>query len=547
MRIAKEHQFKTDVLIIGGGTAAMRAAVAAAETGAATLIIQKGPPNLGIVAFNAPVPDAGDSVEQYFQDMVVRGQFLVDNEIAAYLTNQAIKELRFFEGHGLSFKHHGQSYQPRLTSGNTVPRTIYTSDRTGPQLLAVMQRLLRQYKVPIQQNKQAIQLLQQGKRVTGALAYDLRNQTLEIYQAQAVVIATGGLGPLYAVSNNHPHLSGDGLMLAFRAGAELVDMEFVQFEPFVIRAPHLKDSFGISFLLDDNPRIYNTDGDEFLSQRAAELGKDVLSRSLFAQIQAGKGTHNGGIFFDLTDVEKSKLDLHPRFLTYCRRAGFDPYTQPLDVGPSQHYLCGGVRIDAQAQSNLPGLYAAGEAAGGVHGADRLAGNSGSDVLVFGAQAGKQAAIFAQTAPRIDQTIEELRVQSSSLERFNGIRSDIQTGGELSLKLREVMWDQVGLIREAQGLKKALDTILEIKADAQALCAPSLDGQVKLLELENQVNLAEMIYRAALLREETRGVHYRSDYMKRKDLKWLRHIVFSLGKDGLNMETLKYKWRREPAI
>jgi succinate dehydrogenase/fumarate reductase flavoprotein subunit len=315
----------------------------------------------------------------------------------------------------------------------------------------------------------------------------------------------------------------------------------------VIRAPHLEDSFGISFLLDDDPRIYNTDGDKFLPQRAAELGKDVLSRSLYAQIQAGKGTQNGGIYFDLTNVENSKLDLHPRFLTYCRRAGFNPYTQPLDVGPSQHYLCGGIRIDSQARSSLPGLYVAGEAAGGVHGADRLAGNSGSDVLVFGAQAGKQAANFAQNAPRMDLKVEDLKSQCSSLEGFSGIRSDIQTEGNLLQRLREVMWDQVGLIREAQGLEKAMGTILEIKSDAQALRAPTLDGQVKLLELENQVNLAEMICRAALLREETRGVHYRSDYTKRKDYQWLCHIVFSQSKNGLNMETRNYKWRREPTI
>ena len=294
--------YTSDVLIIGGGTAALRAAVAAAEAGAKTLILQKGTPNLGIVAFNAPVPDAGDTPAQYFNDMVNRGQFLVDFEIAAHLTNGALEEVKYLEAHGLSFSHQGGGYAPRLTSGNTMPRTIYTTDRTGPQILSLLKRILRQHNVPIHQNKQAVRLLVQDQRVAGALVVDLKSLSLETYLAKAVILATGGLGPLFAVSNNHPHLAGDGYVLAYQAGAQLIDMEFVQFEPFTLRMPEMEEPFTISFLLDDNPRIYNRDGEEFLPKRAAELSKDKLSRALFSQIRSGKGTPKGGVYFDVTQV-----------------------------------------------------------------------------------------------------------------------------------------------------------------------------------------------------------------------------------------------------
>ena len=387
----------TDVLILGGGTAALRAGVAASMAGVSVTILRKGPPNVWIVAFNAPVLEGIDSPGDYFNDMVRQGGFISDFDLVSTLTSEAIKQVHFFEEHGISFKHGKKGYAPRLTSGNRIPRSLYTTDRVGPEMISCMGRLLREQKVSIKSNRSAISLLINDGRAVGVLAVDQKNWNLEIYQAKAVILATGGLGRLYAVSNNNPNLKGDGYVLAYRVGADLVDMEFVQFEPFWVIVPGMKETNGTSFLLDDGPRIYNGKGEEFIPFKGIGLGKAELSREIFLQVQTGKGTPNGGVYFDLTHVTPEKLKTHARFLAFCKRAGLDLSKEPLEVGPTQHHMMGGVRIDPKARSTIPGLFAAGEVAGGVHGADRLAGNSGTDVLVYGALAGQYAAEYAKAS------------------------------------------------------------------------------------------------------------------------------------------------------
>jgi succinate dehydrogenase/fumarate reductase flavoprotein subunit len=535
----------TDVLVLGGGTAALRAATAASDAGAAVMVLQKGPANLGIVAFNAPVPDGGDTPAQFFTDMIVRGQFLCDFSVAAALTGGAIDAMRYLEKQGMSFLHQNGSYAPRLTSGNTRPRTVYSSDRTGPQILSVLLRILRSPEVPVLHNKQVLQILVKDGQACGALVVDLRRGEFEVYLARATVLATGGLGQLYAVSSNHPHLTGDGYMLAYRAGAELVDLEFVQFEPFVIRAPQLDDLFGISFLLDDGPRIYNVNKEEFLPDRAVNLPKDILSRLLFKEIQSGRGTTNGGIYFDVIHVSPEKLALHPRFLAYCQRAGIDPTTQPFEAGPAQHYMMGGVRIDERAQTGVPGLFAAGEAAGGVHGADRLAGNSGTDVLVFGAIAGASAAAYACEAHAQVFSQAELQQIALFLDRFQGGELDQKQASEIYSRLKGVMWDKVGLVRSTHGLSSALGSIRDLQCEAQELNANGLLEQVRLWELENQLLLAEMICRSAALRQESRGVHFHMDFPARDDKNWIKKIAVRMDHDQQVESHLQPGWGMEP--
>jgi len=535
----------TDVLVVGGGTAALRAAIAASEAGASVTVLQKGTPNIWIVAFNAPVLEELDSPNQYFEDMVIRGKFLADYDLVSALTLNALEEVRFFEKHGVSFQHGEQGYNPRLTSGNQVPRSLYTTDRTGPEMLSCMRKLLRERKVQIRNNMSAINLLQKDDRVVGALAVDQKSWALEAYQAKAVVLATGGVGPLYAVSNNHPHLHGDGYILAYQANAELTGMEFVQFEPFWIIAPGAQETNGVSFLLHDGPRIYNAKGEEFLPNKGVGLGKDELSRAIFHQVQAGNGTPNGGVYFDLTHVPKEKLELHPRLLESCRKVGLDPMKEPLEVGPAQHYMMGGVRINAQGQSTVPGLFAAGEVTGGVHGADRMAGNSGTDVLVYGARAGRFAAEYSSATQDQVLSAEEIDKHTEIITRFAGdMEVDRTAAAEIHSALQYVMWEKVGLVRSKSGLVSAISEIKALRERAIVLKADSLNGQIELLELDHHLLLAEMIAKCASLREESRGAHFRADFPARDDEHWIKSIIIEWMEGGMQTALACPKWVRQ---
>lgn len=515
----------TDVLILGGGTAALRAAVAASMAGVSVTMLRKGPPNVWIVAFNAPVLEGVDSPGAYFNDMVRQGGFISDFDLVSTLTSEAINQVHFFEEHGISFQHGDKGYAPRLTSGNRTPRSLYTTDRVGPEMIAVMRRLLREQKASIKSNRSAISLLINNDKAVGVLAVDQKNWNLEVYQAKAIVLATGGLGRLYSVSNNNPDLKGDGYVLAYRAGAELVDMEFVQFEPFWVIVPGMKETNGTSFLLDDGPRIYNGKGEEFIPFKGMGLGKAELSREIFLQVQAGNGTPNGGVYFDLTHVPAEKLKTHARFLAFCKRAGLDLSKAPLEVGPTQHHMMGGVRIDPKAQSTIPGLFAAGEVAGGVHGADRLAGNSGTDVLVYGARAGQFAAEYAKASGELSIPSRIISDSAMVLDRFAGSESlDQNAVNEIHTKLEEVLWDKAGIVRHKASLETTLDVILGLKNETLKLKAKEIGEQVQILELENHLLVAEMIARGALLREESRGAHYRSDFPQRDDRNWLKSIM-----------------------
>jgi succinate dehydrogenase/fumarate reductase flavoprotein subunit len=335
------------------------------------------------------------------------------------------------------------------------------------------------------------------------------------------------VGRLYAISNNNPSLTGDGYALAYRAGAELVDMEFLQFEPFWVILPGVEasESNGTSFLLHDGPSIYNSAGEEFLPNRGIGLGKAELSRRIFQEVQAGKGSPNGGIYFDLTKVPEEKLKMHTRFMAFCRHAGLDLARKPLEVGPVQHHLMGGVRIDARTYSTVPGLFAAGEAAGGVHGADRLAANSGTDVLVFGARAGCFSAEYARSISRVSASRDSIAGARLVLDRFAGSEPlDMEKWIKIHTHLRRIMWDKAGIVREREGLECTLDAIGELRAEALTLKGNTVNEQVKILELENHLLLGEMIARSALKREESRGAHYRSDFPLRNDRAWLKNIV-----------------------
>ncbi len=535
----------TDVLILGGGIAALRAAVAAAQRGVRVTVLRKGPPGLGVVAFNAAVPDGADSPAQFFNDMMAAAEFLGDPHLVAVLTAESWGQVGFLEGLGLALRKADGSYAPRLTSGHSIPRTVYTTDRTGPDIIGCLHRWLREHCVSMHHDRQAIALLKARDSVAGALVVNRKDWTLEACTAGSVVLATGGLGPLYAVSTNPPDLSGDGYALAYQAGAELVDMEFVQYEPFVILAPPRSRGFTVSFLLADSPAIYDADRQEFLPDGGKGKGKEFLARAVYQQVRDGRGSPSGGVYFDLRGVPPEKIAKHPRFVAACKAGGVDPTATPIEVGPAQHYMMGGVRIDERGATAVPGLFAAGEVAGGVHGANRLAGNSGTDVLVFGARAGHFAAEYAAS-----QGVSHLApalVEEQAASALPSLRSGShcrEAADDARARLQGIMWDQVGLIRNGRGLTRALEAIQSLAGEAGELRADSLADQFRLLELRHHLLLSEMICRGALLREESRGAHYREDFPARDDVNWLKSIFFVQSGGRMQVGLLRPSRERE---
>ncbi|MCL5074604.1 MAG: FAD-dependent oxidoreductase [Chloroflexi bacterium] len=534
----KRQVSSTDVLIIGGGTAALRAALAAAESNVRVTILTKGPASLGIVGLNACLAESGDSPADFFSDTVLSGEFINNPRLVAILATESTQQVQFLEEIGVPLKKANGTYAPRLTAGNNRPRTLYYTDQTGPRIVDCLQQQLQEHGVTIHSGTTVVSLLMGDGQVKGALAINPQEQTIHAFSAKATILATGGIGGIYAFSTNPPRLSGDGYALAYSAGAELIDMEFVQFEPFVIITPAECRGFSVSFLFSEGAAVYNGQREDFLPNyrdRCKGIGKDVLARSVYTQIQEGRATPNGGVFFDLTN---SSLEKHPRFLAICRAGGLDPKTIPLEVAPAQHYMMGGIRINEYTMTSIPGLFTAGEVAGGIHGANRLAGNSGTDVLVFGHRAGHYAAAYALRTAEPKLSPEELDKHWNQIVRSISPQEERTWPiGSILSRLRQIMWTKVGLVRERGGLEQAIQEIKTLAAKCASLQPTNLGEWLSLFEGKNALLVGEMIAKAALLRQESRGAHYRHDYPQRDDLSWLRNIAISRGDAGMTITYL----------
>jgi succinate dehydrogenase / fumarate reductase, flavoprotein subunit len=551
-----------DVLVIGAGGAGLRAAIEASAAGVSVGLVCKsllGKAHTvmaegGIAAALANVDDR-DSWQVHFADTMRGGQYVNNWRMAELHAKEAPDRVRELEAWGAMFDRtkDGRILQ-RNFGGHRYPRLAHVGDRTGLEMIRTLQDHGIHQGIDVHMECTIVQLLKDDGRVVGAFGYERERGRFKLFRARAVVLATGGIGRAYKITSNSWEYTGDGHTLAYDAGAELMDMEFVQFHPTGMIWPPsvrgilvtegvrgeggvLKNAEGRRFMFDDIPENYRaqtadtaeegwryTQGDKSARRPPELLTRDHVSRCIVREIKEGRGSPHGGVYLDISWI-KEKL---PNAAEYIRKklpsmyhqfkqlADIDITQEPMEVGPTTHYVMGGVRVDAETQmSSVPGLFAAGECAAGINGANRLGGNSLSDLLVFGKRAGEFAAAYArQAAPgAIDEGAVD-RAAADALAPF-----DRGAGGEgpyqVQYALQELMQNLVGIVRNDADMRKALDCLERFDERARRVGIGGHreynPGWHAALDLHSLLTVSEAVTRSAIERRESRGGHFREDY------------------------------------
>jgi succinate dehydrogenase / fumarate reductase flavoprotein subunit len=537
------------VLIIGAGGAGLRAAIEGLAQGASVGVVCKsllGKAHTvmaegGLAAAMRNV-DKADSWQTHFRDTMRGGKLLNNWRMAQLHALEAPDRVRELEQWGALFDRtaDGEILQ-RAFGGHTYKRLCHVGDRTGLEMIRTLQDRGVQLGFDVYMECTITKLLTDGNRVVGAFGYWRESGEFVVFKAKSIVIATGGIGKSWKITSNSWECTGDGMALAYDAGAELLDMEFVQFHPTgMVWPPGVKGLLVTEAVRGEGGILRNKNGERFMEKydpKRLELStRDVVARSIYTEVREGRGSPHGGAFLDISHKppEYVKRKLPSMYHQFKELADVDITKGPMEVGPTCHYVMGGIRVDAETgQSSLPGLFAAGEAAGGMHGANRLGGNSLSDLLVFGRRAGLSAAQYAKQ-------VSALKVDSAQLEQAEReILAPFQrAGGENPYKihedLQEVMQTLVGIFRIEADLLKALDEIGKLKARAANV---HLEGSRTYnpgwhlsRDLQNMLTVSEACARAALARKESRGAHSRLDYPKTEDA-WgtKNHVIVK--KDG----------------
>jgi succinate dehydrogenase / fumarate reductase flavoprotein subunit len=522
----REH----DVLIIGAGGAGLRAALEALAQGASVGVVCKsllGKAHTvmaegGIAAAMANV-DAADNWKTHFRDTMRGGKLLNNWRMAQLHAQEAPDRVRELEQWGALFdRTEDGNILQRAFGGHTFKRLCHVGDRTGLEMIRTLQDRGVQQGIDVYMECTVTRILTDGGRVTGAFAYWRETGRLIVFKAKSIVIATGGIGKAWRITSNSWEYTGDGMALAYEAGAELMDMEFVQFHPTgMVWPPGVQGILVTEAVRGEGGILRNKAGERFMEKydpKRMELStRDVVARSIYTEVKEGRGTEHGGAYLDISHkpAEYVKKKLPSMYHQFKELADVDITKGPMEVGPTCHYMMGGIRVDAEtAQSTLPGLFAAGEAAAGLHGSNRLGGNSLSDLLVFGRRAGlaaaehaKRASTFSIDYSQIEQAEKELLAPFSN----HGTESPYAVHRDL----QEVMQNLVGIYRTEEDLKKALAEVEKLKTRAaQASVEGSRlfnPGWHLSYDLKSMLVVSEAVTLSALARTESRGAHSRIDF------------------------------------
>jgi succinate dehydrogenase / fumarate reductase flavoprotein subunit len=586
--------FEYDVLVIGAGGAGLRAAIEASAAGVKVGLICKsllGKAHTvmaegGMAAAMGNVDDR-DNWKVHFADTMRGGQYVNNWRMAELHAKEAPARVHELEAWGAVFDRtkDGKILQ-RNFGGHRYPRLAHVGDRTGLELIRTLQDHGIHQGITVHMEYTIVSLLKDGSRVVGAFGYDRERGRFRIFKAKAVVLATGGLGRAYKVTSNSWEGTGDGVSLAYQAGAELMDMEFIQFHPTGMIWPPsvmgllvtesvrgeggvLRNKDGKRFMYDDIPENYKsqtstdpeegwryTQNDKNAKRPPELLTRDHVARCINREVKAGRGSPHGGVFLDISwikekipnSAEHIKKKLPSMYHQFMQLANLDITKEPMEIGPTTHYAMGGIRVNGDTQAtNIPGLFAAGECAAGLHGANRLGGNSLSDLIVFGKRAGEFAAQFAkeQAAGQINDAQVEA-AQREALEPFDrGAQSGGSADGPYQVQhdLQNMMQDLVGIVRLENEMTRALEGIGKLKERAAKVAVYGHreynPGWHTAIDLKHLLTVSEAITMAALDRKESRRGHFREDFPDKDPAAAKYNAVLSKAADG------SMKLRREP--
>jgi succinate dehydrogenase / fumarate reductase, flavoprotein subunit len=553
----KYETHEHDVLIIGAGGAGLRAAIEGLAAGARVAVVSKsllGKAHTvmaegGIAAAMANV-DKADSWRTHFRDTMRGGKLMNNWRMAQLHAQEAPERVRELEQWGALFDRtsDGDILQ-RAFGGHTFKRLCHVGDRTGLEMIRTLQDRGVQMGFDVFMECTIIRLLTDGKRVVGAFGYWREQGRFVVLKAKAVVMATGGIGKAWRVTSNSWEYTGDGMALAYDAGAELLDMEFVQFHPTgMVWPPGVQGILVTEAVRGEGGILRNKEGQRFMEKydpKRMELStRDVVARSIYTEVREGRGSEHGGAYLDISHkpAEYVKQKLPSMYHQFKELADVDITKGPMEVGPTCHYMMGGIKVEAETgASSLPGLFAAGEAAAGLHGANRLGGNSLSDLLVFGRRAGLGAAAYADKAAAM--TIDDGQIAEAEHDMLAPFD---RGGGEnpytVHRDLQEIMQNLVGIFRVEEDMTKAMGELEKLKARAARVRVEGSrlfnPGWHLSRDLKSMLTVSEAVTRSAMARKESRGAHSRIDYPKLDEQVWgKQHNLITRDGDRMKLQQI----------
>ena len=534
--------YEHDVLVIGSGGAGCRAAIEASKYNLSVLIVSKGLSfksgctTLAEGGYNASfgAVDCDDNPDAHFEDTLKGGAYLNDPVLARILVEESPERLIELETYGALFdRQESGEINQRPFGGQTFRRTCFQGDRTGHEMMIALKEEVIKREIETLDEIMITSLIMDESEefVIGATGISLRDSKFIVFKAKSVVMACGGAGWLYPVTSNTLQKTGDGYSLAYDSGADLLDMEQVQFHPTGMIFPESRKGVLVTEAVrGEGGKLINAEGERFMKNydpRGELATRDIVARAIYNEIREGRGTEKGGVYLDVTHLSDEIIEekLETMLLQFLD-VDVDIRREPMEVAPTAHHFMGGIRINGNCETTVRNLFASGEVTGGVHGANRLGGNALADTQVFGKRAGESAAKNALEG--------EINSNDAFIEAEKERISNLFKNGdfypfEIKKELEEVMWKNVAIIRNEEGLKAALKRINELKEmseDMRVLNVISYNNDLlDALEITKMLDVAELVTKSAILRRESRGAHYREDFPQTDD-KWKKSIDFN---------------------
>ncbi|RAP49255.1 MAG: fumarate reductase subunit A, partial [Methanosphaera sp. rholeuAM74] len=527
-------EYTCDVLVIGSGGAGCKSAIVASKLDCDVIIVSKGLTfksgctMLAEGGYNASFGyvDEEDSLQLHIQDTLKGGAFLNDLMLVHKLVYDSPQRLIELECYGSLFdRQEDGRLNQRAFGGQSYKRTCFKGDQTGHEMMIGLQEEVIRENIKTHDEIMITKLLYNDEhtKIVGAMGISLKDSSIIIYNSKTTIIATGGCGWLYPVTSNASQKTGDGITIAYDAGADVMDMEMVQFHPTGMLSPKSRRGVLITEAVrGEGGHLINTNGERFMinyDPREELATRDVVARSIYTEIQEGRGTPDGGVYLSVEHLPEQQVQTKLQTMVQqFKDVGVDIINEPMEVAPTAHHFMGGIKINPNCETNIENLYAAGESTSGVHGANRLGGNALADTQVFGKAAGISSANKANQSQLTPPSVDDV---NSEIERIGQLWSEGQYKPDsLKKELQDIMWKYVAIVRDEKGLLKAQDelNVLESKSDNMNVSAhKEYNDELKVaLEVKSMINLAQLIVKSALLRKESRGAHYRMDYPELND-------------------------------
>ena len=556
-----ELPYKTilcDVLVVGAGGAGCRAAIEASEHNLDVIMISKelvGKAHTAMAegGYNVSLGnvDPDDDVETHFKDTIVGGAFLNNQELAQILVDDAVERIWDLEEYGAVFDRtpEGKIAQ-RVFGKQSWRRTAYASDRTGSEIMITLVEAIRKSSVRVFDEVFATKLLLKDGKIAGVTAVDLKYGDYIVFRPKSVVMGTGGAGRIFSVTSNAQLDVGDGYGMAYEAGAELIDMEMIQFHPTgMVKPESARGRLVTEAVRGEGGILLNNKGERFMNNYYPEVmelaGRDQVARSIMTEVLEGRGSPDGGAYLSISHLPHQIIEFRlESMIEQFDDAGVDIREEPMEVSPTAHHFMGGIKIDTNSQSTIPGVFASGECTGGVHGGNRLGGNALADTQVYGALSGESAAKYAKANDRQGINREEIQKEFAHLEAML-TRTEGISPADAREELTNLMWEKVQIFRNEEDMAYAVKELKRIEEEVVPKIKVDVNekrfnpGWHQALEFAHMVKTARMVAEAALIRKGNRGAHFRTD--PDPNDKGYYNIVIRKGEDG------KMELRKEDVI